>query len=98
MLLSNQNAVIYGSCGVIGGAVARVFAREGSIPDAQGEQIMTQEFGTGKCGAGGMFLVGTVVTGTFASTSKRSGRRRGMSRARKPKPSVSCRASARCHD
>jgi NAD(P)-dependent dehydrogenase (short-subunit alcohol dehydrogenase family) len=30
MLLHNQNAVIYGGSGAIGGAVARVFAREGA--------------------------------------------------------------------
>ncbi|WP_207515422.1 SDR family NAD(P)-dependent oxidoreductase [Longitalea luteola] len=30
MLLSNKNAVIYGGSGAIGGAVARVFAREGA--------------------------------------------------------------------
>jgi len=30
MLLQNKNAVIYGGGGVIGGAVARAFAREGA--------------------------------------------------------------------
>jgi NAD(P)-dependent dehydrogenase (short-subunit alcohol dehydrogenase family) len=30
MLLQNLNAVIYGGGGAIGGAVARVFAREGA--------------------------------------------------------------------
>jgi 3-oxoacyl-[acyl-carrier protein] reductase len=30
MLLENKNAVIYGAGGSIGGAVARVFAREGA--------------------------------------------------------------------
>jgi hypothetical protein len=30
MLLQNQNAVIYGGGGAIGGAVARAFAREGA--------------------------------------------------------------------
>ncbi len=30
MLLKNKNAVIYGGSGAIGGAVARVFAREGA--------------------------------------------------------------------
>lgn len=30
MLLKNRNAVIYGGGGAIGGAVARVFAREGA--------------------------------------------------------------------
>ena len=30
MLLKNKNAVIYGGGGAIGGAVARVFAREGA--------------------------------------------------------------------
>jgi NADP-dependent 3-hydroxy acid dehydrogenase YdfG len=30
MLLKNSNAVIYGGGGAIGGAVARVFAREGA--------------------------------------------------------------------
>jgi NAD(P)-dependent dehydrogenase (short-subunit alcohol dehydrogenase family) len=30
MLLANKNAVIYGGSGAIGGAVARVFAREGA--------------------------------------------------------------------
>ena len=30
MLLENKNAVMYGAGGSIGGAVARVFAREGA--------------------------------------------------------------------
>ena len=30
MLLENKNAIIYGAAGWIGGAVARVFAREGA--------------------------------------------------------------------
>jgi 3-oxoacyl-[acyl-carrier protein] reductase len=30
MLLENKNAVIYGSGGSIGGAVAKMFAREGA--------------------------------------------------------------------
>jgi NAD(P)-dependent dehydrogenase (short-subunit alcohol dehydrogenase family) len=30
MILKNKNAVIYGGAGAIGGAVARVFAREGA--------------------------------------------------------------------
>ena len=46
MLLRNKNAVIYGAGGAIGSADARALAREGSIPDGQEEQIVTQEFGT----------------------------------------------------
>jgi len=33
MLLENKNAVVYGGSGSIGGAVARVFAREGANLD-----------------------------------------------------------------
>jgi NAD(P)-dependent dehydrogenase (short-subunit alcohol dehydrogenase family) len=30
MLLENKNAIIYGAGGAVGGAIARVFAREGA--------------------------------------------------------------------
>jgi NAD(P)-dependent dehydrogenase (short-subunit alcohol dehydrogenase family) len=34
MLLKNKNAIVYGGGGVIGGAVARAFARSHAIPEA----------------------------------------------------------------
>jgi 3-oxoacyl-[acyl-carrier protein] reductase len=41
MLLENKNAVIYGGAGAIGGAVARVFAREGARVFLAGRTLAT---------------------------------------------------------
>jgi NAD(P)-dependent dehydrogenase (short-subunit alcohol dehydrogenase family) len=39
VLLEGKNAVVYGGGGAIGGAVARVFAREGARVDALQEAV-----------------------------------------------------------
>jgi len=41
MLLENKNAVLYGGCGTIGGAVARAFAREGATVHLAGRTMST---------------------------------------------------------
>ena len=43
MLLKNKNAVIYGGGGAIGGAVARVFAREGARVFLAGRTLQSLE-------------------------------------------------------
>src|SRR5215213_1689031 len=43
MLLEDKNAVIYGGGGVIGGAVARAFAREGATVHLAGRTLSTLE-------------------------------------------------------
>jgi 3-oxoacyl-[acyl-carrier protein] reductase len=43
MLLENKNAVVYGGSGSVGGAVARVFAREGAKVFLAGRTLATLE-------------------------------------------------------
>src|SRR5215475_10965043 len=41
MLLENKNAIIYGAGGAVGGAIARVFAREGAKVFLTGRHLET---------------------------------------------------------
>jgi len=43
MLLENKNAVVYGGSGSVGGAGARVFAREGAKVFLAGRTLATLE-------------------------------------------------------
>lgn len=54
MLLENKNAVIYGAGGAVGGAVARVFAREGANVFLAGRTMATLQAVVAEiCAAGG---------------------------------------------
>ena len=85
MLLENENAVVYGGAGSVGGAVARAFAREGARVFLAGRTLATLDKVAGEIRAAG----GVAETAPVDALDERAVRRRWRSSSslgRSPRP------------